>query len=84
MSNKTSQFWKLYHALPRHIQFRADRAYQLWQTNPNAHSLYFKRVSERRSIYSVRIDRSYRSLGVFQGDSILWFWIALMMSMTVY
>ena len=71
----TSQFWKLYEALPPEVQRRADRAYELWQINPHAHSLYFKRVGQQRPIYSVRIGRGYRALGLLEGDAILWFWI---------
>ena len=71
----TSQFWKLYNALPEEVQHRADRAYELWQINPYAHGLYFKRVGKQQPIYSVRIGRGHRALGLLQGDAILWFWI---------
>ncbi|NUQ36267.1 MAG: hypothetical protein HUU23_00410 [Caldilineales bacterium] len=71
----TSAFWKRYHALPEDVQQRADRAYELWQINPQAHGLYFKRVGAQRPIYSVRIDRGYRALGILEGEAILWFWI---------
>ena len=36
----TSQFWKLYDALPEEVQHRADRAYELWQSNPQAQGLF--------------------------------------------
>lgn len=71
----TSQFWKCYHALPENVQRRADSAYELWQINPQAHGLYFKRVGTQQPVYSVRIDRSYRALGILEGETILWFWI---------
>ncbi len=71
----TSQFWKLYYGLPEDVQRRADKAYALWQINPHAHGLYFKHVGKRQPIYSVRIGRGYRALGVLQGDTILWLWI---------
>jgi hypothetical protein len=74
-SATTSQFWKLYNALPKDVQGRADRAYKLWQLNPQAYSLYFKRVGKRKPIYSVRIGRGYRAVGIFEGDVIVWFWI---------
>jgi hypothetical protein len=51
----TSQFWKLYETLPEDIQRRADRAYKLWQINPHAYGLYFKRVGKQQPVYSVRI-----------------------------
>lgn len=71
----TAQFWKLYNALPEEAQRRADRAYELWQINPQAHGLYFKRVGQQQPVYSVRIGRGYRALGLREGDAILWFWI---------
>jgi hypothetical protein len=71
----TSQFWKLYAALPVEIQNRADKAYKLWQLNPQARGLFFKRVGKRSPVYSVRIGRSYRALGLIEGDTIVWFWI---------
>lgn len=71
----TPQFWKLYDALPEEVQQRADKAYKLWQINPRAQGLYFKRVGKRKPIYAVRIDREYRALGILEGDAILWFWL---------
>jgi len=74
-SRTTSQFWKLYRSLPEEVQRRADKAYQLWLLNPYAQSLYFKRVGKQQPVYSVRIGREYRALGLLQGDTVLWFWI---------
>ena len=74
-STTTSQFWELYDALPEAVQRRADRAFALWQLNPNARGLYFKRVGKQRPVYSVRIGRGYRALGLREEDTILWFWI---------
>jgi len=71
----TSQFWKLYEALPEEVQRRADRAYELWQINPQSHGLYFKRVGKQQPVYSVRIDKGYRALGILEGEVILWFWM---------
>lgn len=71
----TSQFWGLYEALSEHVKSQADRAYALWQINPHAHGLYFKRVGKRKPVYSVRIGNGYRALGILERDAILWFWI---------
>ena len=71
----SSQFWKLYQALPEEVQRRADKAYELWQINPQAHGLYFKRVGKRKPVYSVRIGRGHRALGILEGEVIVWFWI---------
>ncbi len=74
-STTTSQFWKLYEALPEDIRRRADKVYRLWQLNLRAHGLDFKRVGRRQPVYSVRIGRGYRALGLLEGDTIIWFWI---------
>jgi hypothetical protein len=71
----TPQFWKCYDSLPKDVQRRADRAYELWQIDPQAQGLYFKRVGTKRPVYSVRIDRGYRALGILDDDAIVWFWI---------
>lgn len=67
----TLQFWKLYNELAEDVKSRADSAYELWQINPHAHGLYFKRVGKKRPVYSVRIGSGYRALGVLQGDAVI-------------
>ena len=74
-SRTTKQFWKFYSALPTRIQALADKAYILWLENPGYPSLHFKRVDPEDPIYSVRISRRYRAVGVLRGDTITWFWI---------
>lgn len=71
----SAQFWKLYHVLPEDVQRRTDKAYELWQINSQAHGLYFKRVCTQQPVYSVRIGRGHRALGMLAGDAIVWFWI---------
>ena len=71
----TAQFWNLYDALPEDVQHRADRAYELWQINPQAHGLYFKRVGKQQPVYSVRIGKGYRAIGILHEEVIIWFWI---------
>jgi len=74
-SQATPRFWKLYGQLPERTRRRAVRAYRLWQQNPEARGLYFKRVKPNQPVYAVRIDDNYRALGLLQGDTITWFWI---------
>ena len=74
-SRTTKQFWDLYKALPKEIQRLADKAYQLWQNDLRHPSLQFKQVDPQEAIYSDRIGRHYRALGVLRGDTITWFWI---------
>ncbi len=74
-SRAIPEFWKLFHNLPPNIQQRAYKTYHLWRTNPFMGGLHFKRVSQRELIYSVRIGRSYRALGLLEGDTIYWYFI---------
>ena len=69
------RFWELYNQLPRQEQQRARKAYQIWKTNPNASGLRFKRVGDKEPIYSARVSKVYRVLGILEGDTIIWFWI---------
>ena len=74
-STVSPRFWKHYKALPQKIQRQADKTYRIWRINPNAHSLYFKRLHTRSPIFSVRIGRGYRALGIVNENAIIWFWI---------
>lgn len=74
-SKTTHKFWKEFDSLPRRVQKRAIQAYKLWLQNPNAQGLYFKLVSQKGPIYSVRIGLEHRALGVLRGDTIIWYWI---------
>lgn len=74
-SKTTAKFREQFRALPPDIQKRAFRAYRLWKQNPQAHGLYFKRVSDKKPIYSVRIGLDYRALGILRNDTVTWYWI---------
>lgn len=74
-SKATRTFWKLYEQLSYDIQRRSQKNYQMWKINPNHPSLHFKRVDEEEPIYSVRISEDYRAVGIFEGDTIIWYWI---------
>jgi len=72
-SRTTRSFRQQLEALPPHIRRQARKAYELFRANPSHPSLHFKQVIG--DVYSVRITRGYRALGVKRGDSIVWFWI---------
>ena len=58
---KTNQaFWACYQNLPREIQQRADKSFDLLNQNPKHPSLNFKKVGKK--VWSVRISRDYRAL----------------------
>lgn len=68
----TAEFWRHYAGLRESVRREARKAYQLWQRDPHHRSLRFKKV---RGVWSVRISRGYRALGLLKGDTVHWFWI---------
>ena len=74
-SHTTRRFRQLFAQLPEAVQRQAREAYSRFRQDPFHPSLRFRRVHPTRPIYSVRISLAYRSLGVQEGDEIVWFWI---------
>jgi hypothetical protein len=72
-SKTSSEFWRLFEALPPQVQRQARKQYQLFRANPAHPSLRFKELHP--DLMSVRINRDYRALGLRRGDVIAWFWI---------
>lgn len=68
-------FWEAYRRLPSHVRRQARDAYRFFTANPGHPSLDFKRVSQRRPVYSVRVSIGYRALGILDEGDIVWFWI---------
>jgi hypothetical protein len=71
-SSATGEFWRLLAALPVAVQENARKAYRLWSRDPAHRSLRFKKIG---NVWSVRISRGYRAVGLAKGDAIHWFWI---------
>ncbi len=74
-SHATPRFWTAYAGLPHEIRDAARKAYHLFREDPNHSSLRFKKVHDTEPIYSVRVARAYRALGLLENDEITWFWI---------
>lgn len=74
-SKVTRKFRDLLAALPVDIRERADEAYALFSVNPQHPSLRFKKVHATLPVFSARVTRDYRSVGVVEGEVIVWFWI---------
>ena len=75
ISHTNSSFWKQYRKLPQNIRDISQKQYRLFVSNPYHASLHFKRVHSTKPIYSARITRNYRAIGVLNADVIVWFWI---------
>ncbi|MEG3937389.1 hypothetical protein QT995_04365 [Microcoleus sp. S36b_A3] len=68
-------FWENYNSLDIRVKEQARKAYSFWLENPFHRYLYFKSINQEDNIWSVRITRSYRAVGILQGDTVTWFWI---------
>ena len=68
-------FWKAYKPLDESIKSRARKAYRLWVNNPFHPSLHFKCINSEEDVWSARVTRGYRAVGVMDGDTVTWFWI---------
>lgn len=74
-SKTTDGFWECYSGLPPAVKKQAKEAYRLFITDAYHPSLHFKRIHSNRPIFSVRITRDYRAIGILQENEIIWFWI---------
>ena len=75
ISHTNNSFWKLYKKLPQNIREIAKKQYKLFASDPYHASLHFKRVHSTRPIYSARITRNYRAVGILEDNVIVWFWV---------
>ncbi len=74
-SRTTGAFRAAFARLPRVAQDQCRDSYKLFVENPRHPGLRFKKVHSSLLIYSARVARRYRAIGVIEGDEILWFWV---------
>ena len=75
-SKCTGRFWRLHHALPAHVQARAQRSYELWKRDHSHPSLNFKKLKGGKgNRFSIRIGDHHRAIGRLMGDAVEWVWI---------
>jgi mRNA-degrading endonuclease RelE of RelBE toxin-antitoxin system len=74
-SETLPSFWAEYQKLSNPIKERARKTYRLWTDNPFHPSLHFKCIDSNEGIWSIRVTRSYRAVGILDGDTVTWFWI---------
>ena len=75
-SQTTAGFRKRFAVLPLEIRNQARIAYRLFLANPHHTSLHFRRVHQTKPIYSARVGRSYRVVGLIEENNVIvWFWI---------
>lgn len=74
-SQALPSFWDAYHRLDASLRLQVEKAYRLWRENPFHPSLRFKCINREENIWSARVTRGYRVVGVVDGDTTTWFWI---------
>jgi hypothetical protein len=74
-SRLTDDFLGCFAKLPEGVKQQARKAYRLWRGDPRHPSLHFKKIHGQDSLYSVRIGRGWRAVGLLDEDTITWFWI---------
>lgn len=74
-SETLPSFWSAYKLLIEDVKRRAGKSFHLWSQNPFHPSLHFKCINSEENIWSVRITRGYRAIGVYESDTVTWFWI---------
>ena len=75
ISKTTRSFRDNLRDLPEAVRRQARSAYLLFRDNPRHPSLHFKLVHATLPIYSARVSRGHRAVGVLSGDVIVWFFI---------
>jgi hypothetical protein len=75
ISKTTERFWKCYQKLPENIKKEAKKAYRQYRKNPQYPGLRFKRIHSTRPLFSMRITKDYRAIGLQEDKYIIWFWI---------
>jgi hypothetical protein len=63
----SSDFWTLYHKLPKDVRQLADKNFALLKADPRHPSLQLKRLEE---LWSVRVGLHYRAIGIDAPDGI--------------
>jgi hypothetical protein len=74
-SQLSQQFLDCFARLPESVKAQARKSYRLWKSDPTHPSLHFKRIHTDEMIYSCRVNKGWRTLGLVKQDTITWFWI---------
>ena len=74
-SRLAEDFLACFAGLPDPVKDLARKNYRIWKDDPSHPGLRFKRIHNHEGIYSVRVGKGWRALGLLDGDTITWFWI---------
>ena len=74
-SRTTKSFRDALRALSSEARKQAREAYEPFEDNPFSPGLNFEEVNAQKHIWSARITRNIRALGIRDRDEITWYWI---------
>ena len=74
-SHTTESFRDALKRLSPEMRKQAREAYQQFSNDPFSPGLNFEEVNASRHIWSVRVTRNFRALGIRDRDTITWYWI---------
>ncbi len=74
-SRTTIEFRRLFADLPAAVQQQTRVAYRQFKEDSSYPSLRFKKAHPELPIYSARISKNYRAVGLLDGDTVIWFWV---------
>jgi hypothetical protein len=71
----SEDFLTCFARLPDAVKEQARKSYRLWKDDPSHPGVRFKRIHNSEPMYSIRVGKGWRALGLLDGDTITWFWI---------
>ena len=74
-SQTLPRFWELYYQLPSDVRQAARNAYRRFSADPSHPGLQFQRLRSNPYLWSVRVTRNCRAVGILQENTITWIWI---------
>jgi len=66
---------KLYRRLPESVRAAARETYRQFLADPTHPGLHFHRLAYDPRLWSVRVTRNHRAVGIRDGNTITWIWI---------
>ena len=71
----TDDFWRCYESLPPVIQTKAKQSFNRLESQPSYPGLNFKPITDKKGLWSARIDNEYRALAEKIDTMYVWDWI---------
>jgi len=71
-SHITASFRRSFDRLSKQMQNQARDAYRRFRADPNHPSLRFKKVHPTMPIFSARVGKGHRAIGILEGEVLDW------------